>query len=175
MFLIGINGDLEGSKSGNLVRIVQTNDRTPVIVTVSGNSQIGSSISLECSISSTEPDTTTLNFFDTEQKHDSNPVKMFLIGNNGDLEGSKSGNLVTIVQTNDRTGYSYGSSISLECSISSTEPDTTTLNFFDTEQKHDSNPVKMFLIGNNGDLEGSKSGNLVTIVQTNDRTGYSYG
>ncbi|CAG9817820.1 unnamed protein product [Phaedon cochleariae] len=48
--------------------------------------------------------------------------------------------------------------------------DTITLDSFKMEPDHDSNPVKMFLTGNNSDLEGSKSGNLVTIVQTNDRT-----
>ncbi|ENN71223.1 hypothetical protein YQE_12151, partial [Dendroctonus ponderosae] len=36
MLLKGGQGDLEGSKDGNLVTIVQTNDQNPVIVTVSG-------------------------------------------------------------------------------------------------------------------------------------------
>lgn len=40
MLLKGGSGELEGSKDGNLVTIVQTNDQSPVIVTVSGSSQI---------------------------------------------------------------------------------------------------------------------------------------
>ncbi|XP_018565305.1 verprolin [Anoplophora glabripennis] len=40
MLLKGSSSDLEGSKDGNLVTIVQTSDQSPVIVTVSGSSQI---------------------------------------------------------------------------------------------------------------------------------------
>ncbi|KAF7278175.1 hypothetical protein GWI33_008672 [Rhynchophorus ferrugineus] len=43
MLLKGGQNDLEGSKDGNLVTIVQTNDQSPVIVTVSGCSQDNSS------------------------------------------------------------------------------------------------------------------------------------
>lgn len=43
MLLKGGSSDLEGSKDGNLVTIVQTCDQSPVIVTVSGSSQIDSS------------------------------------------------------------------------------------------------------------------------------------
>lgn len=39
MALKGNSNDLEGSKDGNLVTIVQTSDQSPVIVTVSGSSQ----------------------------------------------------------------------------------------------------------------------------------------
>lgn len=40
MLLKGSTSDLEGSKDGNLVTIVQTSDQSPVIVTVSGSSQL---------------------------------------------------------------------------------------------------------------------------------------
>ncbi|XP_030752226.1 uncharacterized protein LOC115879470 [Sitophilus oryzae] len=43
MLLKGSQHELEGSKDGNLVTIVQTNDQSPVIVTVSGCSQDNSS------------------------------------------------------------------------------------------------------------------------------------
>lgn len=38
MLLKGSSSDLEGTKEGNLVTIVQRNDQNPVIVTVSGSS-----------------------------------------------------------------------------------------------------------------------------------------
>ncbi|KAJ8973362.1 hypothetical protein NQ317_018838 [Molorchus minor] len=46
MILKSGSGELEGSKDGNLVTIVQTSDQSPVIVTVSGSSQVdnGSSV-----------------------------------------------------------------------------------------------------------------------------------
>ncbi|XP_056636628.1 uncharacterized protein LOC130445133 [Diorhabda sublineata] len=47
MLLKGSSGDLEGSKDGNLVTIVQTSDQSPVIVTVSGSSQIDSNNSVQ--------------------------------------------------------------------------------------------------------------------------------
>lgn len=45
MLLKGTANDIDTSKEGNLVTIVQTNDQHPVIVTVSGSSQseVGSS------------------------------------------------------------------------------------------------------------------------------------
>lgn len=46
MTLKGNSSDLEGSKDGNLVTIVQTSDQSPVIVTVSGSSQIDNNSSV---------------------------------------------------------------------------------------------------------------------------------
>ncbi|KAJ8945245.1 hypothetical protein NQ318_016665 [Aromia moschata] len=40
-------GELEGSKDGNLVTIVQTSDQSPVIVTVSGSSQVDGQSSVQ--------------------------------------------------------------------------------------------------------------------------------
>lgn len=40
MLLKGSSGELDGTKDGNLVTIVQTNDQSPVIVTVSGSSHV---------------------------------------------------------------------------------------------------------------------------------------
>lgn len=47
MLLKGSSSDLEGSKDGNLVTIVQTSDQSPVIVTVSGSSQIDNNNSVQ--------------------------------------------------------------------------------------------------------------------------------
>lgn len=46
MLLKSNSSDLEGSKDGNLVTIVQTSDQSPVIVTVSGSSQIDNNSSV---------------------------------------------------------------------------------------------------------------------------------
>lgn len=46
MLLNGNSGELEGTKDGNLVTIVQTSDQSPVIVTVSGSSQIDNNSSV---------------------------------------------------------------------------------------------------------------------------------
>lgn len=46
LLLKGNSSDLEGSKDGNLVTIVQTSDQSPVIVTVSGSSQIDNNSSV---------------------------------------------------------------------------------------------------------------------------------
>lgn len=47
--------------------------------------------------------------------------------------------------------------------------DNITLDSLKMEPEHDLNPVKMLLKGSSGDFEGSKDGNLVTIVQTSDQ------
>uniref|UniRef100_A0A6P7GRB0 Uncharacterized protein n=1 Tax=Diabrotica virgifera virgifera TaxID=50390 RepID=A0A6P7GRB0_DIAVI len=47
MLLKGSSNELEGSKDGNLVTIVQTSDQSPVIVTVSGSSQIDNSSNVQ--------------------------------------------------------------------------------------------------------------------------------
>ncbi|KAG5883574.1 hypothetical protein JTB14_016714 [Gonioctena quinquepunctata] len=49
MLLKTSSNELEGSKDGNLVTIVQTSDQSPVIVTVSGSSQIDSNNSVQIS------------------------------------------------------------------------------------------------------------------------------
>lgn len=46
MLLNTNSSDLEGSKDGNLVTIVQTSEHSPVIVTVSGSSQIDNNSSV---------------------------------------------------------------------------------------------------------------------------------
>lgn len=47
MLLKSSSSDFEGSKDGNLVTIVQTSDQNPVIVTVSGSSQIDNNSSVQ--------------------------------------------------------------------------------------------------------------------------------
>lgn len=54
MLLKGHSNDLEGSKDGNLVTIVQTSDQSPVIVTVSGSSQIDNNTSVHIAEVSSE-------------------------------------------------------------------------------------------------------------------------
>lgn len=54
MALKGSTSDLAGSKDGNLVTIVQTNDQSPVIVTVSGSSHADNRNSIQITEMPTE-------------------------------------------------------------------------------------------------------------------------